>query len=170
VLAASDVPLWAALVIGLGGGVLGTILTINNDRGAEFRTRMLTAADEFLQTLATCFHKLDDIDDLYDDTRKRDPAAIQAALTEAGKLEHELSLKNVRVDLLFGETSKASASAATATKAFHDLLFFLRTGPGAPPGIQERSEAAFKVMEEAGERFGEDVRGDIRRTGWLRRT
>jgi hypothetical protein len=43
------VPLWATLLVGLGGGMLGTLLTIGHERGAELRTRMLTAADAYLQ-------------------------------------------------------------------------------------------------------------------------
>jgi len=46
-------PVWAAVVIGLGSGLLsglvGTFATITHERGAEFRTRMLSAAEDFIR-------------------------------------------------------------------------------------------------------------------------
>jgi hypothetical protein len=47
------VPVWAAVVIGLGSGVasglFGTLLSISHQRGAELRSRRLDAASEFLR-------------------------------------------------------------------------------------------------------------------------
>ena len=48
--AAASVPLWAAALIGLGGGVLAVLVRIVHDRGAEFRTRQIEAADHYLTT------------------------------------------------------------------------------------------------------------------------
>ena len=46
-------PVWAAIIIGLASGlvssIVGTLLTIRHERGAEFRTRMLTAAEDYLR-------------------------------------------------------------------------------------------------------------------------
>jgi len=43
-----------AILVGVGAGLLsgliGTFLTISHERGAEFRTRMLAAAEDFLRT------------------------------------------------------------------------------------------------------------------------
>jgi len=43
---------WIALVTGLGSGlvgsVIGTMLTVSHQRAAEFRSRMLSAAEDFL--------------------------------------------------------------------------------------------------------------------------
>ncbi len=60
-IAATDVPLWATLLIGLAGGVLGTLFTIGHERGAEFRTKMLPLADEFLQTLTDAANRVGDV-------------------------------------------------------------------------------------------------------------
>src|SRR6476620_10273469 len=44
-------PTWAVILVGLAGGLLGstvaTLLTISHERAAEFRSRMLNAADDF---------------------------------------------------------------------------------------------------------------------------
>lgn len=42
------VPLWAAILIGVSSGLLATLVRIGHERGAEFRTRMLNAAEGFL--------------------------------------------------------------------------------------------------------------------------
>src|SRR5262249_47675924 len=47
-LAATTVPIWATLLTGLAGGVLGALITTVSNRGEERRTRMLDAADDFL--------------------------------------------------------------------------------------------------------------------------
>lgn len=51
-------PVWAAILVGVGSGLLsglaGTLLTITHERGAEMRTRMLTAAEEFIRAAEAC--------------------------------------------------------------------------------------------------------------------
>jgi hypothetical protein len=41
------VPLWAAILIGLGSGLIGTVARISYERTAELRTRMIEADDGF---------------------------------------------------------------------------------------------------------------------------
>ena len=51
-------PTWAVILVGISAGLLsglvGTLLTISHERGAEVRTRMLAAAEDFLTTAKTC--------------------------------------------------------------------------------------------------------------------
>jgi len=48
----AETPLWVTLFVGLGAGVLGSLLTttlrIRHEREADLRSRMLEAADEFV--------------------------------------------------------------------------------------------------------------------------
>ena len=46
--AATTVPLWATVLIGLVGGVLGALVGSISERSKERRTRMLDAANDFI--------------------------------------------------------------------------------------------------------------------------
>lgn len=71
--AANQVPLWAALLIGLGGGVIGTLVAQGLERGAEMRTRMLQAADDYLSAAIAAERAAEDLKNAFGATPR--PAA-----------------------------------------------------------------------------------------------
>ncbi len=172
--AATEVPLWGTLLIGLVGGVLGTLvgtaLTISHERGAEFRTRMLTAADEFLQTAGISFRRATDLMTLLkrDDQPPRDQ--VDAAFQDLEELGWELLLKLTRITLLFDEGSLAVNSALDASSAVEEATKALRELQEGAPTAAEHLDSAYDKLTAAINRFGTDVRRDVRKVGWLRQT
>jgi hypothetical protein len=116
VIAASDVPLWAALLVGLGGGVLGTLLTVSHERGAEMRTRMLDAADDYVHGSMQMANAARDLKYALLSRQRLNPPddELDALLAELRESADELSLTLARIQLLFGASS---ATWANATKA-----------------------------------------------------
>jgi hypothetical protein len=122
--AASQVPLWAAIVIGLGGGVIGTLVAQWLQRGAEMRTRMLETADEFIsagiaaeRAVREASLALPLVGGLTDPPTEE----LDDALARTKESSAEMSAMLPRIQLLFGDKSATKAEAVSASLAFIDL-------------------------------------------------
>jgi hypothetical protein len=153
-------PVWAAIIVGLGSGLAGsivsTLLTISHERGAEFRGRMLQAAEDFLRQAET--------------TRR---AARRPRGTGAGPLGalldawDELVSAVVLVELLFGHDSEAAYWARETSNELKDVEDELRTALGEQPGltVPTRELAISGHMQAAGQamqRFGAVAAAQLR--------
>jgi hypothetical protein len=169
VVAASEVPLWATLLVGLAGGIIGTLATVSHERGAEFRTRMLTAADEYLQALTDAVNRVGDVRTLPNDAE----AQLDDAFEQLEEALDEARVMLGRVNLLFGANSPTWATASTAFKAVSDqaeTLHALRAGSAEARNIFNYNAG---VLQSSVDSFGADARSDVRAVGmrfprWLR--
>src|SRR6266508_697141 len=136
VVAASNVPLWAALLVGLGGGVfgtlVGTLLTISHERGAEFRTRMLTAADDFLRTGTQLAQSIGAAEAAI--IAKEPDAQVEPLWRAFQESSSRFALEYSRVQLLFGAESRAFTAAVVAAEHVdkaRQALRSMRNQPGS---------------------------------------
>jgi hypothetical protein len=170
------VPLWAAILIGLTGGLVGVLARISNDRGAELRGRMLEAADEFI---ATAIPALIDLNEVAPTILSRDSGG--AGITVWGAKPPEQSLPDIRaavkalelelarVHLLFGAESPTGMAAREVTSALRDannvLTFIDQLAPVLPDEEKELLRGAHtsfneyqRAMHRSFDRFGPAAR------------
>src|SRR5207249_2925961 len=107
----SVMPVWAAILIGLGSGLLGVLVRIAYERGAEMRSRQIQAADDFLSAAVPFFLDIRDIQlpVLFAREGIITPPGPRAASKSADEAirdlqlaADELELRLARVQLLFG--------------------------------------------------------------------
>lgn len=127
-------PVWAAILIALGSGLLGTLLTISHERGAEFRTRQLTSAEDFLRGAEKIRQAL----------RRPLSADPDEALARIRDAREELVATVMWVGLLYGPRSEANTLAESAG--------------GFMWNAEEAWEAFFKGDESAYEVASEELR------------
>ena len=142
---------WVALVTGLcsglAGSVIGTLLTVSHERAAEFRSRMLSAAEDFLK---------------YGDMARRFARHAHGtsqeerieALTALEIAWDDLVSASERVVLLFGPGSKAASLAqepVTELAEFRDLLrAAVKLGSDLPDDLNRHVWAASEAMGQFG--------------------
>lgn len=173
-IAAGEVPLWATLLIGLAGGIIGTLATIGHERGAEFRTRMLTAADEFLQALTDAVNRVGDVRTLL---REDGPPEgdVDEAFERLEEVLDELRIVLGRVDLLFGAETTTWDSASTAYDAITGSAQALRALRAGEAGAENLFNFYGGKLKAAADGFGADARHDVRGIGlrfprWVAKT
>jgi hypothetical protein len=159
---ATQVPLWAALLIGLGGGVVGTLLTLSHERGAEMRTRMLTAADDFILTATQASHFARDLmHALQDEAPLADTEERLTQLHASGDRFDELL---VRVTLLYGQSSATMSRGET----FQDAFLAVTEGlahwreHGASEEYKLSTAKLMVLADIAIAHFGRAARSDVR--------
>ena len=154
-------PVWAAVIIGLGTGVasglLGTILTISHQRGAEFRSRMLRAAEDFLRAA-------EQVRRLIRQPEREPVDAIRFVRAAWEDLVPTVTL----VELLYGRDSQ-TAHLARATgnelQSVEEALQAVIQGERAQwAAVNEHMAIAGEAINE----FGRNAALDVRQ-GWLRR-
>jgi hypothetical protein len=173
VIATSDVPLWGALLIGLAGGVLGALFTIRRERGAEFRTRMLHAADDFLEALTASSRHVVDVRNMLAN-EKRPDSEVDAALRRVEVARDEVLSNLARIDLLFGRETPTWTSATSAFQAIEDAIDSLRAVRAGDNRAARLLDADGDAFEASVSAFGAAVRSDARGTSprlrhWIRR-
>jgi len=184
-----DVPLWAAILIGLGSGLVATITRISYERTAELRTRMIQAADEFLTggarvtaALRSAGATVMNVDYVTDADGEFHPA-IKRDITTLDELFDELRERFGRVQLLFGVPleSRAARHAEWVVIAMRNCHNALATRPHSialdpagkveRPALQQWNRNFSLVITEQGE-FSQAARREIRagflETGWRR--
>ena len=129
-------PTWAVIFVGITSGALASlvtaVLTVSHERAAEFRSRMLNAADEFSTAAIAALQQtrdaagvvLEDKTGLVDDTGSFRPE-IKTQLDGANEAVDDVFAKEARVHLLFADQSPASTAAAGATACLRNMLMAL---------------------------------------------
>ena len=178
-----ETPLWVTLVVGLGAGVLGSLLTttlrIRHEREADFRSRMLEAADDFVSAAMSAVDRAAEHDLKYS-LRKLD-AEVRTATT-ALSAEHRKEIDELwdstsealreairrvpRIRLLFGVESEAAAHAKAACDQLgQSMAFFVEIKPEGAEDAQELINDA----EQRVDQFSAAARRDLTSGGWLGR-
>jgi hypothetical protein len=151
-------PAWAAIVIGLGSGVAGTLLSISHQRGSEFRTRMLDAAASFLDH-AEAIRRV---------VRSPRGAGITDPIVAIRDRWDDLVPHVMMVELLFGTASApaqlARAAGGTALDVIEQIEAFAASPLEPPPNL----DAAAKLMAEQLNAFASAAADQVRDT-WLRK-
>jgi len=155
-------PVWVAVVVGLGSGlissIVSTLLTISHERAAEFRSRMLQAAEDFLRR-AEAVRRL---------ARRPRGTAADGPLDALLDAWDDLVSAVVLVELLFGRDSEAAHWAREASNELKDAEEKLRsalevpsdlTAPISEQQINDHMLAAGKAID----RFGAAAATQVRR-------
>jgi hypothetical protein len=159
------------LIVGLASGLFGTLATITHERGAEFRTRMLSAADEFLQVTGKITVQIRDAKTA---ASKPKPTAEElkphiAALKDA---RSDLVTQGIpRIQLLFGEKSRAWDRVLEADTALEGFIGAIESRLPSS-GLHASDYLVKKCIEswvESIGNFGGAARTDVRRSRKLRR-
>ena len=146
-------PVWGAIVIGLGSGlvssIVSTLLTISHERAAEFRSRMLQAAEDFLRR-AEAVRRF---------ARRPRSTAASEPLDVLLDAWDDLVSAVVLVELLFGHDSEAAHWARKTSNELKDVEEELRaalethsdlTAPIHGQRIKDHMLAAGQGMERFG--------------------
>jgi hypothetical protein len=183
------VPLWAAILIGLGSGLVATITRISYERTAELRTRMIQAADEFLTggarataALRNAGKTVGNVDVVIDADDAFHPE-IQNDIATLDELFDDLRERFGRVQLLFGVPLESRAArhaewVIISMRNCHNALaarpHSITPDPTAHverPALQQWNRNFSLVITEQGE-FSRAARREIRagflETGWHR--
>jgi hypothetical protein len=160
----SSVPLWAALLIGLGGGLVGTIARIGYERTAELRTRMIVASDEFSTAVADALGVILEATRVYDDEKPGNLVSLSRTLDEKVNVVNQ---RLSRVHLLIGvpEDSPAGAWAGVCASGLRNAASLLRGRSRPDPddrwSLQQFIGAECDVQEAQLE-FSRHARREIR--------
>lgn len=99
-------PIWAAILIALLSGLLGTMARISYERAAEMRTRAIEAADEFAVAAVRSFELVWRATDLCENTGFGDRQGM--AVSDAKDLVEDLERRGTRLHLLIGPYTEPS--------------------------------------------------------------
>jgi hypothetical protein len=133
-------PTWVVILVGLTSGALGSLVTAgvtaSHERAAEFRSKLLNAADEFSIAAIVALQKArnaagrirEDKSPLVDPTGRFKPD-IQSELDAANDAVDDLFAKQARIHLLFGDESPASIAGAGTTAHLRNILMALEHRP-----------------------------------------
>lgn len=166
-------PTWAAVLIALGGGIFGVLVRIAHDRGAELRSRMLDAADEFLAVSTPALLDLGYVSPTilsggaFQTIRSGGGKSPDDAMGDLHEAAEHLQLRLARVLLLFGEDSPAAESARAVAGGLRDATnsleyFKVSSAEGGDEEVADHVRAMYKEWygkaHEAHERFGPEAR------------
>lgn len=155
-------PTWAVILVGLAGGVLGslitTLLTISHERATELRSHMLNAADDFstgaisaLQQARNAAGEIRKDDTPLDDDTGWFRPEIRNLLDAANQVVDDVLAKQARVHLLYGDQSPAGIAAAGVTSQLRNVLMALEHRPDSirgHEGMSMYSRSFSRVLEE----------------------
>jgi len=99
------------IVAGVGGAVISTMLRIGYEREENLRHRLITAADEFSTALTQA---LLEFNDAYEWLKKGAVSHVASALDDGRTAMNDAHTRLGRVELLFGDESKAGHAAIDA--------------------------------------------------------
>jgi hypothetical protein len=151
-----------AVVVGLGSGlfssIVSTLLTISHERAAEFRSRMLQAAEDFLRR-AEAVRRL---------ARRPRGTAAGGPLEALLDAWDDLVSAVVLVELLFGRDSEAAHWAREASNELKDVAEELRSALEAPSDLtasisEQQINDRMLAAGEAMDGFGDVAAAQVRR-------
>lgn len=161
-------PVWGAIIVGLGSGlgssIIGTLLTVSHERAAEFRSRMLLAAEDFLRR-AEAVRRF---------ARRPHSTAASEPLEVLLDAWDDLVSAAVLIELLFRHGSEAAHWARETVNELSDVAAELRAIEAhSDPYELVRKQRIEEHMSRAGDamdRFGQVAPTQVRRYGsWLPR-
>jgi hypothetical protein len=155
------VPLWATILVGLTAGVLGTLLTISHERGAEIPARMLEAADDYLQGLFAMATGLRSLRLALDAAERPPQAEIAAIREQIQEAADRLDPQRGRIPLLFGK-SHTLAVLLEVSRAIEELRKAYESWEAKEPNGKARVETAEDVAGAAIAKFAQAARRDLR--------
>jgi hypothetical protein len=175
-------PTWAVVLVGLGGGVLGSLatafVTISHQRAAEFRAHMLNAADDFstraieaLQAARNASSEVKKDDSPLDDPEKDwFRAEIQALLDTANQALDDVLARQARVHLLFGSQSPPGIAATGVASQLRNMMSALDHRPDSVRDHEAMSMYSrnFTGTLEQHEKFNDAARAALQETWWRR--
>ena len=106
----------------MAGGVLGTLFALSRERRAEFRTRKLHAADDFLQALTTASAHVAEVTSIFGDPEPLAQSEVGVAFRRLEVARDEVLSTLARIDLLFGRGTPTWTSASSAYQAIHGAV------------------------------------------------
>ena len=174
-------PTSAVILVGVVSGALGSlvtaVVTVSHERAAEFRSRMLNAADEFstaaiaaLQQARNAAGEIKKDDAPLDDDTGWFRAEIKSHLDAANQAVDDVFAKQARVHLLFADESPASIAAAGTTAHLQKVMFALDHRPDSirDHGAMLTYGRNFTGVQEEHEKFNVAALVAIEQTWWTR--
>ena len=150
-------PTWAVVLVGITSGALASLVTAlvtaSHERAAEFRERMLNAADEFSTAAIVAL------------TQVRDTAGgikqfnaplfasgsfkpeIKALLDQANKAVDDVFAKQSRVHLLFADRSPTTMASGAVTTHLRNMMMALE---GRSDSINDHAREAMYARNFSG--------------------
>jgi hypothetical protein len=140
------VPAWATILIALGSGLFGTVIStglrISYERDVELRSRVLQAVDEFCVETIEVFHAVAASLLAREEMSPRDEATYESAVSRT----FEVARGVVRIRLLLGPSSDAARFAADTVAALRNALEVVAEWP--PPDYADRVENFWHLTED----------------------
>jgi hypothetical protein len=174
-------PTWVVILVGLGSGVFGslltTVLTISHERAAQLRTHMLNAADEFSTGAISALHQARNAagEIKKDDTSLDDETGwwrseIKTSLDAANQAVDDVLARQARIHLLFGDQSPAGIAASGVASQLRNMLMAL---DHRPDSIRDREAMSmysrnFNRTIEQHEKFNRAALAALRQSWWDR--
>jgi hypothetical protein len=154
------VPLWAAILVGLASGALGTLLVIGHERGAEIRTRMLDAADDYHQALFEMATGIQGLSLALEAERPSQEVISKLRMQLQDVTDRSVPVRG-RIQLLFGG-SRTMNALIEVNNAFEGLRLAFDAWEANQPDGKARVEKASDVAGAAIAKFTSSVRRDLR--------
>lgn len=138
---------WITVIVAIVSGLAGTMLRISHDRGAELRTRMLNAADEFSIAVVAALSRMRSTAGevsraprfpLVDRETESYTDAFQTELDEVNDAVADTLEKLARVHLLFGDLSHTGRTATAIVDHLRNMDMALNHRPDSIRNPDER--------------------------------
>lgn len=163
-------PVWAAILLALGSGIFGTLATITHQRGAEFRTRMIEAADDLVAAATEAAVVARNISHEIQRIHHEEGIGVVTneppGFDEFAKRVDSVTIGAMRVSLLFG-ISEAAARATGFTPLFRSTI--AGTLYAETRGENVDFQTAWDEYVRTTQEFIASAREEIRSTALLRR-
>ena len=155
------VPLWAAIVVGFLSGTLGTLLTIGHQRGAEIRTRMVEAADDYLQAVFELINGIRNLRLALEASVRPPQEEIDEIRARLQEVEDRLTPVRGRIQLLFG-ASPTLWAVLEVSECLERVRRAFEAWQLNEPGSQARANQEVGALGEAVAAFSEGARRHLR--------
>jgi hypothetical protein len=168
---------WVTVVVAIAAavatGLLATVIRISYERGAELRTRMLDAADEFLEKTVSALHVArNTAGDIQYARKGGQPLVdsegvmvpkIRELVDGAGDPVDEAQARLARVHLLFDDRSPAGVVATEISVRLRNIALAIRAMPHSKPTATGPSEQYFRNFDRVVEAQLEFSRAALQR-------
>jgi hypothetical protein len=165
-------------LVGLGSGLAGTLLRLSHDRATELRSRMLEAADDFVDAYTTARDattaasgnvrtlKAFGGEDVPDQLREQWQNERDTAITAARAASDALGRRRARIRLLFGVDSLAARSAFSAYASLTMVTYSLDLAQDDDEPTRASEQEQLRQADRAIDDFGGRAREAILASPW----